>query len=80
MTGKLSKNFHGVGIGPLSNILAVKRHSWSTVLQNQHDTGFCYRFDVCQDVFCLTFGVLKVSCVKNQFHDSEKSILLKMLD
>ena len=24
MTGKLSKNFHGVGIGPLSNILAVK--------------------------------------------------------
>ena len=23
MTGKLSKNFHGVGIGPLSNILAV---------------------------------------------------------
>ena len=25
MTGKLSKNFHGVGIGPLSNILAVKK-------------------------------------------------------
>ena len=24
MTGKLSKNFHGVGIGPLSNISAVK--------------------------------------------------------
>ena len=24
MTGKLSKNFHGVGIGPLSIILAVK--------------------------------------------------------
>ena len=24
MTGKLSKNFHGVDIGPLSNILAVK--------------------------------------------------------
>ena len=24
MTGRLSKNFHGVGIGPLSNILAVK--------------------------------------------------------
>ena len=24
MTGKLSKNFHGFGIGPLSNILAVK--------------------------------------------------------
>ena len=23
MTGKLSKNFHGVGIGPLSKILAV---------------------------------------------------------
>ena len=23
MTGKLSKNFHGVGIGPLSDILAV---------------------------------------------------------
>ena len=27
MTGKLSKNFHGVGIGPLSNMLAVK--TWS---------------------------------------------------
>ena len=26
MTGKLSKNFHGVGIGPLSNILAVNRY------------------------------------------------------
>ena len=25
MTGKLSKNFHGVGIGPLSKILAVNR-------------------------------------------------------
>ena len=25
MTGKLSKNFHRVGIGPLSKILAVKR-------------------------------------------------------
>ena len=24
MTGKLSKKFHGVDIGPLSNILAVK--------------------------------------------------------
>ena len=24
MTGKLSKNFHGVAIGPLSKILAVK--------------------------------------------------------
>jgi hypothetical protein len=24
MTGQLSKNFHGVGIGPLSKILAVK--------------------------------------------------------
>ena len=27
MTGKLSKNFHGVGIGPLSKILAVKAYS-----------------------------------------------------
>ena len=25
MTGRLSKNFHGVGIGPLSKILAVKK-------------------------------------------------------
>ena len=24
MTGKLSKNFHGVGIGPLSKMYAVK--------------------------------------------------------
>ena len=24
MTGELSKNFHGVGIGPLSKILAIK--------------------------------------------------------
>ena len=30
MTGKLSKNFHGVGIGPLSKILAVKV---------EHDSG-----------------------------------------
>ena len=28
MTGKLSKNFHGVGIGPLSKILAVKSRTW----------------------------------------------------
>ena len=27
MTGGLSKNFHGVGIGPLSKILAVKETS-----------------------------------------------------
>ena len=26
MTFRLSKNFHGVGIGPLSKILAVKGH------------------------------------------------------
>ena len=25
MTGKLSKNFHGVGIGPPSKVLAVKK-------------------------------------------------------
>ena len=37
MTGKLSKNFHGVGIGPLSNILAVKS-SASTYLCSFHDT------------------------------------------
>ena len=44
MTGRLSKNFHGVGIGPLSKILAVKSkqvhrswffdHFWS--IQNQN--------------------------------------------
>ena len=32
MTGKLSKNFHGVGIGPLSNILAVKNKQKSDTL------------------------------------------------
>ena len=32
MTGELSKNFHGVGIGPLSNILAVKSHAHSLAL------------------------------------------------
>ena len=26
MIGKLSENFHGVGIGPLSKILAVKKN------------------------------------------------------
>ena len=31
MTGKLSKNFHGVGIGPLSNILAVKYRSVNSI-------------------------------------------------
>ena len=28
MIGGLSKNFHGVGIGPLSKILAVKQYSY----------------------------------------------------
>ena len=32
MTGKLSKNFHGVAVGPLSNILAVKEEGWKKVL------------------------------------------------
>jgi hypothetical protein len=39
MTDRLSKNFHGVGIGPLSKILAVKGirdvwkldHRWSEI-------------------------------------------------
>ena len=42
MTGKLSKNFHGVGIGPLSKIYAVKYYctlesfsKFATVLQRR---------------------------------------------
>ena len=47
MTGKLSKNFHGVGIGPLSKILAVKYLHISTwffqVIQKlQEDLGSIY--------------------------------------
>jgi hypothetical protein len=34
MTGELSKKFHGVGIGPLSTILAVKRHSENLILMD----------------------------------------------
>ena len=32
MTGELSKNFHGVGIGPLSKILAVKQMNLIKIL------------------------------------------------
>jgi hypothetical protein len=38
MTGRLSKNFHGVGIGPLSKILAVmyvKIHVLDAVLRGE---------------------------------------------
>ena len=35
MTGKLSKNFHGVGIGPLSNILAVN----SSIAKSDNEIG-----------------------------------------
>ena len=38
MTGGLSKNFHGVGIGPLSKILAVK--SCSVLRQTKPDLEY----------------------------------------
>ena len=37
MTGALSKNFHGVGIGPLSKILAVKGLGLMTVLSTHEE-------------------------------------------
>ena len=40
MTGKLSKNFHGVGIGPLSKILAVK--SFETLIFSKIPPIFSY--------------------------------------
>ena len=36
MTGKLSKNFHGVGIGPLSKIYAVKVLVIGTAIFSTH--------------------------------------------
>ena len=42
MTGKLSKNFHGVGIGPLSKILAVNgnlRFSNISIVLTKKTTG-----------------------------------------
>ena len=38
MTGKLSKNFHGVGIGPLSNILAVMVFRLRSVFSEEDET------------------------------------------
>ena len=37
MSGGLSKNFHGVGIGPLSKILAVKSRT-SSGMDRKHFT------------------------------------------
>ena len=40
MTDKLSKNFHGVGIGPLSKILAVKSLTISNYIPwDQNSSG-----------------------------------------
>ena len=65
MTGKLSKNFHGVGIGPLSNILAVKifiqrasavskvNHILGKEQQNQYgSTSKTINHEVCSKSFC----------------------------
>ena len=53
MTGKLSKNFHGVGIGPLSKILAVKYvQSYYQILCRQIKiSGFLNDYD------CKYFGL-----------------------
>ena len=41
MTGELSKKFHGVGIGPLSKILAVKL-SFLCDTRSDQDISFVY--------------------------------------
>ena len=68
MTGKLSKNFHGVGIGPFSKILAVKisyvklkhketdrdRQEWTGTDKNIHE-HFMKSKNVFQGAFFLKF-------------------------
>jgi len=49
MTGKLSKNFHGVGIGPLSKILAVNMPSKLYSMQGMK----------INKIFCKNTGVKK---------------------
>ena len=44
MTGKLSKNFHGVGIGPLSKILAVKKSLLQSTLTQKGSFEFLQHF------------------------------------
>ena len=70
MTGKLSKNFHGVGIGPLSKILAVKGSA-----AGQNKLTFVYKFFIivdskylvqnCQEyayIICESFPNIKLTC------------------
>ena len=42
MTGGLSTNFHGVGIGPLSKILAVKSGIYNTYLYEFRTHGYFF--------------------------------------
>ena len=41
MTFRLSKNFHGVGIGPLSKILAVNGHAAAALSIGNKAIGMC---------------------------------------
>ena len=45
MTGGLSRNFHGVGIGPLSNILAVKCANLPQIQKGHKVRSFCTYFE-----------------------------------
>ena len=57
MTGRLSKNFHGVGIGPLSKILAVKcnicdfktaqKGNLKTHIESVHEGIKAYNCNIC---------------------------------
>ena len=61
MTGKLSKNFHGVGIGPLSKILAVKSVSYRKGLR----VTLHYQFPLTGASMCRGFfvgSILRSTC------------------
>ena len=64
MTFRLSKNFHGVGIGPLSKILAVKVHTlescWNTYLIKVRSNKYIYIliFIFSQELFASTSKLL----------------------
>ena len=63
MTGKLSKNFHGVGTGPFSKILAVKIQSPPIFLRCDHKSMLIYN-DISPFKFGLNPGGEKKSLPK----------------
>ena len=70
MTGELSKNFHGVGIGPLSKILAVKGiwpsflvwsppWKYASSVKNKQNFQFSNHLKTCQENVFLKLVLLR---------------------